>query len=61
MKASKIFKSFEALPQDKSEQQTNQVPQEQARRKLAESVKAQPAAPHEDFAPVTPRQWGINE
>jgi hypothetical protein len=60
-KASKIFKSFEALPQDKSDQRTNQAPQEQARRKPTESEKAQPAAPYEDFPPVTPRQWGINE
>lgn len=61
MKASKIFKSFEALPQDKREQRANQVPQEQARRKSAESAKAQPASPLDDFPPVTPRQWGINE
>ncbi|MBE0540671.1 MAG: hypothetical protein IH623_04720 [Verrucomicrobia bacterium] len=61
MKASKIFKSFEALPQDKRAQRTNQAPQEPARGKPTESMKAQPASPPGDFPRATPRQWGINE
>jgi hypothetical protein len=61
MKASKIFKSFEALPQVQDEWQSDQDHSEQVRHPAADRVAVLHAAPDEPSPPFTPRQWGINE